>query len=162
MTCMRLSSAPSSSARAWIVLHLILGDEPLFHVPAYQLVHPLEFGLYAVLGLFGGLLSVAFVKLLLWQRKYFLRMPATTQWLQPAAGGCPTRLSDGGIGGASPPLGRVALPESARAGPIFPAFAIRHARGCCCGLSRSARDQPDDADAEAGLGEAELRLRGTH
>ena len=76
-----------SSATAWMVLHLILGDEPLFHVPAYQLVHPLEFGLYAVLGVFGGLVSVAFVKLLLWQRKHFLRMSASTQWLQPAAGG---------------------------------------------------------------------------
>ena len=28
---------------SWIVLRLILGDEPLFHVPSYQLVHPLEF-----------------------------------------------------------------------------------------------------------------------
>ena len=76
-----------SSATAWMVLHLILGDEPLFHVPAYQLVHPLEFGLYAVLGVFGGLVSAVFVKLLLWQRKHFLRMSASTQWLQPAAGG---------------------------------------------------------------------------
>jgi CIC family chloride channel protein len=82
-----LGSIVLSSATAWMVLHLILGDEPLFHVPAYQLVHPLEFALYALLGVAGGLVSVVFVKLLLWQRKYFLRMPASTQWLQPAAGG---------------------------------------------------------------------------
>ena len=42
---------------------------------------------YAVLGLVGGLVSVGFVKLLLWQRKHFLRLPASTQWIQPAVGG---------------------------------------------------------------------------
>ncbi len=76
-----------SSATSWIVLHLMLGDEPLFHVPAYQLVNPMEFGIYAVLGVIGGIVSVCFVKLLLWQRKYFLRMPSWTQWFQPVAGG---------------------------------------------------------------------------
>jgi len=82
-----LGSIVLSSATSWMVLHLILGDEPLFHVPAYQLVHPVEFAFYAVLGAAGGLVSVGFVKLLLWQRKYFLRMPAFTRWFQPAAGG---------------------------------------------------------------------------
>src|SRR5579872_3173369 len=82
-----LGSIVLSSATSWIVLHLVLGDEPLFHVPAYQLVHPVEFVFYAVLGVVGGLVSVAFVKLLLWQRKWFLRMPASTQWYLPVAGG---------------------------------------------------------------------------
>jgi CIC family chloride channel protein len=82
-----LGSIVLSSATSWIVLHLVLGDEPLFHVPAYQLVHPIEFLFYVVLGLAGGLMSAAFVKLLLWQRKHFLAMPKSTQWLQPVAGG---------------------------------------------------------------------------
>jgi CIC family chloride channel protein len=82
-----LGSIVLASATSWIVLHLLLGDEPLFHVPAYQLVHPLEFLVYAVLGVVGGLVSVAFVKLLLWQRKYFLRLPKFTLWWQPAVGG---------------------------------------------------------------------------
>jgi CIC family chloride channel protein len=82
-----LGSIVLASATSWIVLHLLLGDEPLFHVPAYQLVHPLEFLVYAVLGVVGGLVSVAFVKLLLWQRKYFLRLPKFTIWWQPAVGG---------------------------------------------------------------------------
>ena len=82
-----LGSIVLSSATSWIVLHLLLGDEPLFHVPSYQLVHPAEFGVYAVLGLAGGLVSVAFVKLLLWERKYFLKLPKVTQWWQPAVGG---------------------------------------------------------------------------
>ena len=82
-----LGSIVLASATSWIVLHLLLGDEPLFHVPAYQLVHPVEFLVYAVLGLVGGLVSVGFVKLLLWQRKYFLKLPKFTLWWQPAVGG---------------------------------------------------------------------------
>ncbi len=82
-----LGSIVLSSATSWIVLHLLLGDEPLFHVPAYQLVHPVEFVFYAALGVAGGLVSVAFVKLLLWQRKRFLRMPPSVQWFLPGVGG---------------------------------------------------------------------------
>jgi CIC family chloride channel protein len=76
-----------SSATAWMVLHLVLGDEPLFHVPAYQLVHPIEFAVYAVLGVAGGLGSVAFVKLLLKLRILFRKLPQWTVWFQPVAGG---------------------------------------------------------------------------
>ena len=48
-----LGTVVISSATSWIVLHLLLGDEPLFHVPAYRLIHPLEFGIYAILGVVG-------------------------------------------------------------------------------------------------------------
>ena len=72
---------------SWMVLRLILGDEPLFHVPAYQLVHPLEFLIYALLGLLGGLVSTAFVKLLLWQRTRFLKAPSRWKPFTPAVGG---------------------------------------------------------------------------
>jgi len=82
-----LGSIVLASATSWIVLHLLLGDEPLFHVPAYQLVNPVEFLIYAALGLAGGLVSAAFVKLLLWQRKRFLAMPKASVWWQPAVGG---------------------------------------------------------------------------
>jgi len=82
-----LGSVVLSSATAWMVLHLLLGDEPLFHVPPYQLVHPLEFGVYAVLGVAGGLVSTSFVKLLLGMRAWFLARPKWTQWFQPVAGG---------------------------------------------------------------------------
>lgn len=82
-----LGSIVLGSATSWVTLHLLLGDEPLFHVPSYQLVSPIEFITYAVLGIAGGLVSVAFVKLLLAIRKYFLALPKWTEWLQPAAGG---------------------------------------------------------------------------
>src|SRR5581483_2147612 len=89
-----LGSIALSSATSWTVLHLLLGDEPLFHVPAYELVHPLEFGFYALLGVAGGFVSVAFVKLLLWQRTKFQKLPSKSMWAQPVVGG----LLVGGLG----------------------------------------------------------------
>jgi chloride channel protein, CIC family len=82
-----LGSIVIGSATSWAVLHLVLGDEPLFHVPAYQLVHPVELSFYAVLGLLGGLVSVAFVKLLFVLRTGFLKLPRRSLWWQPAVGG---------------------------------------------------------------------------
>ena len=76
-----------ASATSWAVLRLLLGNSPLFKVPQYQLVHPAEFVVYAVLGVAGGLVSVAFTKLLLGMRVRFLRFPQSTVWFQPVAGG---------------------------------------------------------------------------
>jgi chloride channel protein, CIC family len=82
-----LGSVVLSAAASWMILHLLLGDEPLFQVAGYQLVSPSEFGFYALLGVIGGLASVLFVRLLLGLRRRFLRLPRSTVWLQPAAGG---------------------------------------------------------------------------
>jgi CIC family chloride channel protein len=82
-----LGSVVLASATSWVVLRLLLGNHPLFHVPQYELAHPLEFGIYAVLGVAGGLVSVAFTKLLLKTREWFMGLPKRTVWLQPAAGG---------------------------------------------------------------------------
>jgi chloride channel protein, CIC family len=82
-----LGSIVLGSATSWVTLHLLLGDEPLFHVPSYQLVSPIEFITYALLGIAGGLVSVAFVKLLLGIRKYCSSLPRSTEWMQPALGG---------------------------------------------------------------------------
>jgi CIC family chloride channel protein len=82
-----VGSVVIGACTSWIVLRLILGDEPLFHVPAYELVHPVEFLIYALLGLLGGLVSTAFVKLLLWQRARFIKAPKRWQPFTPAAGG---------------------------------------------------------------------------
>jgi CIC family chloride channel protein len=76
-----------ASATAWMVLRVLLGNNPLFKVPQYQLVHPAEFAVYAVLGVAGGVVSVAFTRLLLGMRARFLRLPHTTVWFQPLAGG---------------------------------------------------------------------------
>jgi chloride channel protein, CIC family len=82
-----LGSVVLSAATSWMVLHLVLGDDPLFHVAGYRLVHPAEFGVYAALGVVGGLGSVCFVKLLLGLRAWFMRLPKWTAWFQPVAGG---------------------------------------------------------------------------
>ncbi|MGA7079239.1 MAG: chloride channel protein [Terriglobales bacterium] len=76
-----------ASATAWIVLRIFLGDHPLFKVPQYQLGHPVELVVYAVLGLAGGVVSAAFTKILLGIRARFLRLPLKTVWFQPVVGG---------------------------------------------------------------------------
>jgi CIC family chloride channel protein len=82
-----LGSVVLASATSWAVMRLLLGNDPLFKVPQYTLVHPLEFGIYAILGVAGGFLSFAFTWLLLNIRKYFLRLPRKTRWWHPLVGG---------------------------------------------------------------------------
>ncbi len=82
-----LGSVVLASATSWAMMRLILGNNPLFQVPQYALVHPLELGIYALLGIAGGFLSVAFTKLLLEMRKFFLQLPKWTRWWHPAVGG---------------------------------------------------------------------------
>ena len=82
-----LGSVVLASATSWMVLRLFLGNTPLFQVPEYRLIHPWEFGVYAILGVAGGLVSVAFTRFLLWLRRWFLKMPIRTVWFQPVAGG---------------------------------------------------------------------------
>ena len=82
-----LGSVVLASATSWAMLRLLLGNDPLFKVPQYQLVSPLEFVVYAVLGVAGGLVSAVFTKLLLDMRERFLRFPRKTVWFQPLAGG---------------------------------------------------------------------------
>jgi len=82
-----LGSVVLASATSWAMLRLLLGNNPLFQVPQYQLVHPGEFGIYAMLGVAGGFVSVAFTKLLLWMRARFQSFPKKTVWFQPVAGG---------------------------------------------------------------------------
>jgi CIC family chloride channel protein len=82
-----LGSVVLASATSWAMMRLLLGNNPLFQVPQYTLVHPLELGIYALLGIAGGFLSVAFTKLLLGMRGFFLRLPKKTQRWHPVVGG---------------------------------------------------------------------------
>ncbi len=82
-----LGSVVLASATSWAVLRLLLGNNPLFQVPQYELVHPLELAIYALLGIAGGFLSVAFTRLLLEMRKFFLHLPESTRWWHPVVGG---------------------------------------------------------------------------
>jgi len=82
-----LGSVVLASGTAWLVLRLLLGNHPLFQVPQYKLGPPIELGLYALLGIVGGLLSAAFTKTLTGLRQRFLILPRKTVWFQPVAGG---------------------------------------------------------------------------
>ena len=82
-----LGSVVLASATSWGMLRLLLGNDPLFKVPQYQLVNPWELAIYAVLGVAGGLISVAFSKLLLGMREKFLKLPRATVPFQPVVGG---------------------------------------------------------------------------
>lgn len=82
-----LGSTVVASVAAVVVERALLGNEPLFRVPAYHLVHPAELVGYAVLGVVGGLVSLAFCKTLLAARLGFRRLPPWTTLLQPALGG---------------------------------------------------------------------------
>jgi chloride channel protein, CIC family len=82
-----IGSTVVASVASVIVERSLLGNEPLFHVPTYHLVHPAELGAYAALGVFGGLISALFCKGLLGARQLFLRLPVRTRGLQPAIGG---------------------------------------------------------------------------
>ena len=87
MNAALVGSTVVASVAAVIVERSILGNSPVFHVPQYRLVHPAELIAYAVLGVVGGIVSLAFSKGLLSLRAIFLRMPARTRMIQPAMGG---------------------------------------------------------------------------
>src|SRR6185503_1618879 len=75
MNAALLGSTVVASVAAVIVERSILGNEPLFHVPTYRLVHPAELAAYALLGILGGLVSVLFCRGLLALRGLFMRLP---------------------------------------------------------------------------------------
>jgi CIC family chloride channel protein len=82
-----LGSVVIASATSWGVLRLLLGNEPLFQTPQYQLVSSWELIAYGLLGIAGGVVSATFTQLLLRLRAWFKRRPAKTVWFQPVAGG---------------------------------------------------------------------------
>ena len=99
-----LGSVVLASATSWGVMRLVLGNDPLFQVPQYQLVNPWELVIYGFLGIAGGLVSAAFSQLLLRTRARFQRFPRKTVWFQPVAGGIVGRR-DGLVCAASPGRG---------------------------------------------------------
>ena len=87
MNAALLGSTVVAAVASVVVERAILGNEPLFHVPEYRLAHPAELVAYALLGVFGGLVSVVFCKTLLATRRLFRRLPEATAIWQPAIGG---------------------------------------------------------------------------
>ena len=71
---------------ATITARQFLGNEPVFDVPAYALGHPIELGLYIVLGVLSGFFSVAFTRLLVWSIDRFQAL-SLPDFVKPALGG---------------------------------------------------------------------------
>ena len=76
-----------SAVSSVIVSRWFLGDQALFRIPAYHLVHPAELLAYAALGVIGGVSSLAFVKLVSYARPRLKALPRWTQYVQPAVAG---------------------------------------------------------------------------
>jgi CIC family chloride channel protein len=70
-----------------VVSRWFLGDQALFRIPVYHLVHPADLLAYAALGVMGGVSSLAFVKLIAYARPRLKALPRWTQYVQPALAG---------------------------------------------------------------------------
>jgi CIC family chloride channel protein len=84
-----------SAVSSAVVSQWFLGDQPLFRVPVYHLVDPVELLFYAVLGVVGGLVSVAFVKSVLAARARLRRLPSGSRYVLPALAGLLIALGAG-------------------------------------------------------------------
>jgi chloride channel protein, CIC family len=70
-----------------VVLRGFLGSEPMFRVPTYTLAHPAELLAYAVLGVVGGALSLAFTKIIVYFRPRLRGLPEWSYYVQPGIAG---------------------------------------------------------------------------
>jgi CIC family chloride channel protein len=88
-----LSGVIVAAALAAVIERGVLGEHPVFDVPAgYGLHHPLSLLLYAVLGLLAAAISLGFTESLLRLRRFFRRPSSFPLWARPGAGGLVTGL----------------------------------------------------------------------
>jgi len=82
-----LGSVVLSAVSSVVIVRWFLGSEPLFRIPVTTFKRPTELLAYAVLGVAGGLASVAFAKSIGYLRPRLKALPGWTQYLQPAVAG---------------------------------------------------------------------------
>ncbi len=82
-----LGSIVIAAVIASVIERSILGEQPLFSVPAYRLNGAMELLFYALLGVVAGIAATAFNEGLLRLRAKFRTQSAMPQWATPAAGG---------------------------------------------------------------------------
>jgi len=82
-----LGSIVLAAISSVVVARWFWGSEPMFRVPAVTLRDPRELLAYAVMGVFGGIASLAFSRSLGYLRPKLKSMSASSQMLQPAAAG---------------------------------------------------------------------------
>jgi CIC family chloride channel protein len=76
-----------SSFVANIIGRAAFGSQAFLHLPAFQLRSPVEYPLYAGLGLLSALVGVAFIRVLYGLEDRADRIWRGPEWLRPAAGG---------------------------------------------------------------------------
>jgi len=82
-----LGSVVLSAVSSVVIVRWFLGSEPLFRIPVTTFKRPTELIAYAVLGIVGGLASVAFAKSIGYLRPRLKALPRWTQYFQPAVAG---------------------------------------------------------------------------
>src|SRR6202167_3479191 len=82
-----LGSVVLSAVASVVIVRSFLGSEPLFRIPVTTFKRPSELLAYAVLGIVGGLASVAFAKSIGYLRPRLKALPRWTQYFQPAFAG---------------------------------------------------------------------------
>jgi chloride channel protein, CIC family len=82
-----LGSVVLSAVSSVVVMRWFLGSESLFRIPAVQLERPSELIAYSILGIVGGLASVAFSIGVTKLRPRCKALPRWTQYFQPALAG---------------------------------------------------------------------------
>ena len=82
-----LGSIVLSAVSSVVVMRSFLGSQPLFSIPRVELRHAWELLAYGVLGIAGGLASLAFAGGIAVLRPKLKGMPRWTQYLQPAVAG---------------------------------------------------------------------------
>jgi CIC family chloride channel protein len=82
-----LGSVVLSAVASVVVVRSFLGSEPLFRIPLTTFKRPSELIAYAVLGLVGGLASVAFAKSVGYLRPRLKALPRWTHYFQPSVAG---------------------------------------------------------------------------
>jgi CIC family chloride channel protein len=82
-----LGSVVLAAVSSVVVSRWFLGSESLFRIPPVELKHPSELIAYAILGVVGGIASVAFATGIATLRPRLKALPRWTQYFQPAAAG---------------------------------------------------------------------------
>jgi CIC family chloride channel protein len=82
-----LGSVVLAAVSSVVVMRWFLGSESLFRIPAVQLERPSELIAYSILGVVGGLASVAFSSGIAILRPWCKALPRWTQYFQPAVAG---------------------------------------------------------------------------
>jgi len=82
-----LGSVVLAAVSSVVVVRGFLGSEPLFRIPVTTFKRPAELIAYVVLGVVGGLASVAFAKSIGFLRPRLKALPRWTQFVQPAVAG---------------------------------------------------------------------------